>query len=266
MALVITAILFILLYLPLFPHLVKDWIDTPDYSHGFLIPLLSLYFLWRKREELKKTAVSPAGLGVVFVLAGVVVYILGKIGYQLFLQYLSMLVVLFGFVYAEAGWKMAKKIFFSIAYLIFMIPPPDLVYTTVTFHLGLFSTKLAYFFIRLLGINAGREGNIINLPTCQLIVAAPCSGLRSLIVLMAASLAIGYIFQKSIAKRAALFISSIIIAVIMNTARLVATALFAHMLKATVVPQAIHDRAGIVATIVGFGILFFLNDLLAKKK
>jgi exosortase/archaeosortase family protein len=83
---------------------------------------------------------------------------------------------------------------------------------------------------------------------------------------MAASLAIGYIFQKSIAKRTMLFVSSIIIAVIMNTARLVATALFAHMMKATVVPQTIHDRAGIVATIVGYGILFFINDLLAKNK
>jgi len=263
---IITTILFILLYLAVFPRLFREWFETDDYSHGFLIPLISIYFLWRKRAELKNTPVSGSAGGIFFIAAGLILYILAKTGSQFFLQACSMLIVLFGLVYAQAGPSIAKKTAFSIAYLIFMIPLPQLVYTTITFHLGLFSTKLTYFLIRALGISAAREGNIIDLPTCRLIVATPCSGLRSLIVFMAASLAIGYIFQKSIAKRALLFGIGIALAVLMNTLRLTVTAFIANMLKLKAIPPVVHDRTGIAVVILGFILLFLINDFLAKRK
>ena len=263
---IITAVLFILLYLPVFPWLLKEWSAMPDYSHGFLIPLVSIYFLWKKREELKKTPISPSAIGFLYVCAGLILYMLARMGFQFFLQAFSMLIVLFGLVYAQAGLALAKKTAFSIAYLIFMIPLPQLVYTTITFHLGLLSTKAAFFFVRLFGIGATREGNIINLPTCQLVVAAPCSGIRGLIIYLAASFAIGYIFQRSILKRVVLVLIAVILAFVMNTVRLLATALIADMLKVTEIPQAIHDRTGIITTIIGFMLLFWINDLLTKKK
>ena len=264
--LIIAVILFAALFFPLLPSLVKDWIETPDYSHGFLIPLLSIYFLWRKRDELKSTEIIPSGKGVFIILAGLILFVLARIGFQLFLQDLSMLIVLFGLIYAQAGKEMAKKVAFPIAYLIFMIPLPSLILTTITFHLGLLSTKLAYFSIKVLGISATRAGNIINLETCSLVVAAPCSGLRSLIVFMAASLAIGYLFQKTIKNRIMLFFIAIILAVLMNTIRLAVTAIFADTLKLKAIPMTIHDRTGIVVVILGFIILYWISDLLAKKK
>ena len=262
---IINIVLFTLLYFPLFPQLLKEWMTVEDYSHGFFIPLLSIYFLWRNRESLKNTAVSPSPLGILIILAGVLLYILASMGYQFSLQCFSMLIVLFGMVYTQTGKKMAKKTAFSISYLIFMIPPPQIVYTTVTFHLRLFSTHLAFFFIKLLGINATREGNIIDLPTCKLIVATPCSGLRSLIVFTAISLALGYIFQKSIKNRVLLFISAIILAVLMNMIRLVATAYIAYMRNLEEISLSVHDTTGIIVLVVGFAILFGINELLAKR-
>ncbi len=258
-------VLFTLLYLPLFPELVTEWMTVEDYSHGFFIPILSIYFLWRNRESLKNTRISPSASGVLFILSGVILYISARMGYQFFLQCFSMLIVLFGLVYAQAGREMAKKTAFSISYLVFMIPLPQLVYTTITFHLRLFSTRLAFFFIKLFGISAMREGNIINLPSCKLVVATPCSGLRSLIVFMAISLALGYIFQKNIKNRVLLFISSIILAVLMNTVRLVSTAYIAYMRNLQEILPSIHDTTGIVVLIIGFLILFTINDLLSRK-
>jgi exosortase len=264
--LAITLILFMLLYLPVFGPLVKEWIDVEDYSHGFLIPLISLYFLWHKKDELKKVPVMPSATGVVFILAGLALYLAARVGYQFFLQCLSMLVVLFGIVYAYAGSRMAKKAAFPIAYLILMIPLPQLVYTTITFHLRLLSTKMAYFIIGLLGISASRDGNIINLSTCSLVVANPCSGLRGLIVFTAASLALGYIFQETVKKRVILFVSAIALAVFLNTVRLVITAFLADFLELDAVSALIHDTTGMVMMIVGLVLLFGLNDLLKKAR
>jgi exosortase len=185
-------------------------------------------------------------------------------GYQDFLQYLSMLIVLFGLVYANLGAAFAKIAFFPISYLIFMIPLPQLVYTNITFHLRLLSTEMAYFLIRLFGIHATRQGNIIELPTCTLVVATPCSGIRGLIVFMAASLALGYLFQKGAAKKLILFIFGIFLALLMNTLRLTLTAATVNMLKLPEVPSYIHDAYGYVVLILGLLILFGASNLLNK--
>ncbi|MCM8790683.1 MAG: exosortase/archaeosortase family protein [Candidatus Omnitrophica bacterium] len=264
--LAITFLFFALLYLPVVGPLIKEWISVEDYSHGFLIPLISLYFLWHKREDLRKTAVSPSFTGLVFMLSGVTLYLLARAGYQFFLQCFSALIVLFGIIYASAGKEMARKMAFSIGYLIFMIPLPQLVYNNLTFHLRLLSTKLAYLVLMLLGSNATREGNIINLSTCSLVIANPCSGLRGLIVMIAASLAVGYLFQNDIRKRAILFASSFIIAIIVNTARLVVTAITVDIIEAFSVPAVVHDVTGFIAMGIGLVALFWLNDILRKTR
>ena len=146
----------------------------------------------------------------------------------------------------------------------FMIPMPQLVYTSLTFHLRLLSTKLSFFVIKLLGISATREGNIINLPTTVLIVANPCSGLRSLITFIVGSLTIGYIFQKSIWKRAVLLCFSVLLAVLMNVARLVTLAVVADINKMDHISEGVHDTAGLLLLVVGLGILFMFNDFLSK--
>ena len=67
----ISVALFTAIYLPVFPPLVREWIANPDYSHAFLTPFISAYFLWTKREELKKTPVSPSWAGCAVIIAGI---------------------------------------------------------------------------------------------------------------------------------------------------------------------------------------------------
>jgi len=261
-----TFILFMLYYSSNMASVVQSWTTNSDFSHGFFIPFLSAYFIWRKKSELKNIEVSPSAWGLLIIIFGLLISLVGRFGQFIYLVRFSMLVVLFGLVYAQAGWQIARKTAFSIFYLIFAIPFPEFIYNPITFNLGLFSTKLSYFVIKLFGVSASREGNIINLPTCQLIVAAPCSGLRSLITFMAASLAIGYISQKTISKRMVLFLSSIFLAILMNMLRLVSTAIVANIFKFHEIPQSVHDATGIIAVMLGFIFLFLINKFLAKKK
>ena len=262
----ITAGLFLFLYFPLVPQLINEWASNEDYSHGFIVFLIIGYFLWRKRDELKNTPVIPSPVGLLFILAGVGLYFAANLGYQFFLQCVSMLVVILGLVYAQAGWSMTKRILFPVFYSLFIIPLPQVILTTITFHLRLFSTKIAFFAIKFLGIKATMEGNIIQLPVTTLVVANPCSGLRSLITFMAASLAIGYLFQKSFKNRAVLFVFSILLAIAMNTLRLVLEAVIAYAFKMESVGQSLDSAVGIVVLIIGAVILLALNNILEKIK
>lgn len=262
----ISLVLFLLIFFPLFPELIKEWRDNPYYSHGFFIPLLSGYFIWTKRKDIGAVAYVPAAIGILIVACGSVMFLLSKLAYQFYVQCTAMVIVLFGLVLAHMGWRMIKITAFSIFYLILMIPLPQLAYETITFHMRLFSTGAAFSVLKLIGIPATREGNIINLPTAVLIVGNPCSGLRGLISFIVGSLTIGYLFQKSIVNRVILVIFSIFLAIFMNTLRLVVLGLVTYTFKLEKIPITLHDTEGLVVLIIGLAIMFWVSDLLAKKK
>jgi len=257
--------LFLVLFFPLFPELVSQWSTDPDSSHGFLIPLLSAYFIWTRREELKRIPIEEWSAGIWMVLAGSVLFVFSKMGFQFYFQCVGMLVVLYGLAAIHLGKGMVKKLTFPGLYLVFMIPLPQIVYETLTMHLRLFSTNLAYLVIRLVGIPATREGNIIKLQTASLIVGNPCSGLRGLVSFIVGSLAIGYLFQKKVANRVILVGVSIILAMVLNILRLVFLAVIAHTLRLEKIPISIHDAEGMIVLIIGLFIMFGINDFLTKK-
>jgi exosortase len=263
----ITSILFILLFFPLFPSLAREWMtgQSQNYSHGFMIPLLSLYFLWHDRDELSKTAASPSMAGILIMLAGLVFYVFARAGYQLFFQCLSMLVVLFGVVYAQAGSRIASKTAFAISYLVLMIPIPTIVFSTIAFHLRMFTAKPVYLILRLMGMNANLRGNIIDMPTCSITIASECSGFRGFTVFAAASLAIGYLLHKSIRSRVILFVSAMALALVMNVVRIVSIAVITDMLELDRVLLVVDRMAGYVVLMIGVILLFGISDLLKEK-
>jgi exosortase len=263
---VISLLLFILLYFPLFPQLITEWTLNEDYSHGFIVPILSLYFLWNKKDVLKGIAIRPSNLGLLFVAAGLILYIVTTLSNQLFFQCFSMLIVLTGLVYLHAGKEMVKETLFSIFYLVFMIPLPGLIIASATFQLKLLSTQFVFVVAKLLGISVIKEGTVLILPTATIIIADPCSGLRSIVIFMAMAAAIGYLFQKSIKKRVILILFSIILAMLMNVLRVGAYVVIITVFKFKRLPLLIHDAAGILAIIIGFAILFILNQLFEKQE
>lgn len=262
---IISAALFALLFLPLTPELIHEWSTNPYYSHGFLIPLLSAYFLWIRRREIAATPVSVSAAGVAIVAAGTVLFILARMSFQFFFQCVGLCIVLLGLVFAHLGPQIARAVAFPYAYLYFMIPMPQIAYETMTFHLRLFSTQVSFLIIRLFGIPATRDGNIINLQTATLIVGNPCSGLRGLISFVVGSLAIGFLFQKKLSNRVILVVFSVILAMAMNILRLVVLAVLAHAMRLEKIPVSVHDAEGMILLVIGLLILFGVSDFLAKR-
>ena len=94
----VTCASFVLLYAPIFAKLVHDWATDDNYSHGFLIVPLALYFVWERRKRLAVTAPEPSLVGLGVIAAGLGMLLAGLLGAELFLTRLSIVVVTTGTV------------------------------------------------------------------------------------------------------------------------------------------------------------------------
>ena len=254
-----------ILYTPMIKWLVYDWLHLPDFSHGFLIPFVSLYFVFERRKELSSINIEGKWSGMIWIILGVFSLLLGNLATEFFLMRFSLLVVSAGIIIFLLGNPCFKILSFPLGYLIFMIPFPSIFLDRITFPLQLFASKVAAVSLDLIGIPVLREGNIIQLANTTLEVAEACSGIRSLISLLALSVAFAYFSQKTTIKRIILVLSTIPIAVIANAARVSGTGILAHFYGDSVAQGFFHSFSGWLLFIVAFvcllGVSVLLNHL-----
>jgi len=173
---------------------------------------------------------------------------------------LSLVILICGIVLFLAGGQALRSISFPIAYLLFMIPLPAIVYYQLTFPLQLWASRLGASGLVALGIHTVREGNLLVLPNCTLNVVEACSGIRSLLSLVAAVVAYGYLAEPSTWKRSVLAFASVPIAIATNGLRLVATGVLSYFFGPSVDGGVIHLVLGL-----GFFALAFLAVLFIHK-
>jgi len=224
--------------------LIYDWSNDANFSHGFLIPFVAVYMVWYKKEILKTIVIksSPAGLAVI--IFGMLCYLAGTIGAELFVMRSSMLITISGMVIYLFGFEMFKAVLIPILYLIIMIPIPAIIWNKIAFPLQLFAAKLSSEMVSFLGIPVLREGNILHLANTSLEVVDACSGIRSLTSLLALSGAFAFIAPLKNLKKWILFFSAIPIAVVVNIVRLTITALMATHMGAEAAQGFLHDMSG----------------------
>ena len=264
LGIVLLALIF--LYLPFLKTLVTDWGTNDDYSHGYFIPFLTLYFIYCMRDELKKIAIKPCNIGLLMILAGLGQLIVGKIGSEFFLQRTSLIVTLLGITLFLLGWQYFKMLFLPLAYLIFMIPLPAIIWNKIAFPMQLFSSYLTEQVVSSLGIPIYREGNVMHLAQTTLEVVAACSGLRSLVTMFALSGALALLSTLSAKKKIILFFAAAPIAIFANIVRLTATALMATEIGAAAAQGFLHEFSGIVVFVLGMALLIAVSWLLGKAK
>ena len=256
--------LLILLYHGVVYHLGLDWYRDPDYSHGFLVPFLSMFFLWKRWGDLTKLPVRPNPWGIGLLGFGLCMLMVGVIGAELYTQRVSLIVVLAGLVLLLFGTKYLGIVSFPIAFLIFMVPLPTIVVNSIAFPLQLFAAKTATFCLFSLGIPVLREGNLISLAEMTLEVNEACSGLRSLLALLTLGTVYGYISQKELWKRWMLVLLSIPIAIIANAVRVSGTGILSHIWGVEVAQGFYHSFEGWIVFLVAFILLFGCGSLLSR--
>ena len=257
---------FVFLYYSTIGKMVRDWLNNDNYSHGFLIPLIAGYMIWHKRDELKSAQSQPSLSGLIIILTGLAIYVVGYVGAELFTMRFSIVVTILGFTIYLFGIPIGRIALLAILYLIFMIPLPAIIWNQIAFPLQLLAAKMSASSISAIGLPVLRQGNILELSNTTLEVVDACSGLRSLLSLLALSSAFAYIVPlKKWAKWILLF-SAIPIAILLNVARLTAAAIMAKNIGPDAAQGFIHNISGIFIYASSIVLFYALYLLLSKHE
>lgn len=258
------ALILLVIYLPTLYDLVIDWATDSNYSHGFLIPLISGYLIWRKRKELSALEISSGRFGLVLIICGMILFILGNGASEYFTVRISLVITIFGLVMYLFGNHIIKRTWFEILFLVFMIPIPYVIYFSATFPMQLLASKVTVTILNLIGMPVVRQGNIIHLPEHSLEVAEACSGMRSLVSLLALGAIYAYLTQKKLAGKITLFLCTIPIAVIGNIFRVFLTAVIVYTSDIDIMAEPLHSLMGASVFVVAFICLLIAGAVLRK--
>lgn len=206
-------------------YMIERW-DQEEYSHGSLIPIITLFLIWQKKDALAAmgagtSLVGPAGwVGALVVLGGILVGLIGELStIYLIIQY-GFLMTILGIAMSLVGFRGLKLIWAPLLYLVFMVPLPSFLYASLSAELQLVSSELGVAFVRWFNIPVFLEGNVIDLGIYKLQVVEACSGLRYLFPLMSFGYLSAYLYRGPVWHRLVLFLSTIPITIVMNSFRI----------------------------------------------
>jgi exosortase len=247
-------------YGPILYYMGLHWQQVEDYSHGFLIAPLAVYFAWQRLPQLRRVPLEGSWLGVLPLLLGAMALAVGRLGGELMSMRASFVLTLIGIVIVVLGLKAFRILAFPLLFMFLMVPLPQSLVNVVAFPLQLTAADAAVNVLYLLQIPALREGNIIHLVGKDLFVAEACSGLRSLMALITLGVVFAYFFRKSMVERIILVLSAIPIAILVNAFRVALTGVLTHYFGSDMATGAVHATEGLFT----FGIAFLL--LLAEAR
>ncbi len=257
--------LVVVLYAPVLKLLVLDWWQDPNYGHGFIVPLFSGYVAWRERARWHEVPDDARHVGFLVMLASVGLLIAGTLGAELFISRFSLLMLLSGILLFLAGWSMLRVLAFPLGFLVLMIPLPTIVYNQITFPLQLLASRFAAAFLELVRIPVLREGNLLILPNYTLEVVEACSGIRSLMSLVALAIAYGYLLERRRWVRLALVMLVLPIAVLSNGLRIVVTGLLTYFFGPQSAEGFFHFFSGWLIFLTALLLMVLAHWLLGGK-
>ncbi len=247
------------LYHDVIRRLVDDWRVDENYSHGFLIPFVSGYALWAKRETLASLPLAPRwSWGGALLLFAVLLLWAGILSGELYAARLSLCLSLVGIVLYCGGRQWLRACAFPVGLLLLAIPIPSLLFNPLAFRLQLLASDWATQAIRAFGIPALREGNVIELVNLKLQVVEACSGIRSLMTLLTLAVVYGYFFERSWWRRAVLVLAVTPIAVVTNAARVTGTGLLAHRYGESMAEGFLHNFSGTLVFLAAVALLLLV--------
>ncbi len=273
----IIAFLFYLVYHIEINDIVGKWITDSSWSHGFIIPLFSLYFLHQSKDQILNGCFRPNYLGLFFVVCGLLFYPFNIVQLRFgYLSPLSMIATLGAVVLFLGGWRLVRYTWLPVAYLFFAVPLPDRYYRGITIPMRIWGASAASALLSLVrDMDATASGVVINVVykgkhlEPALDVAEACSGMRLLMAFLALGVAMAYLHQRPIWQRLTLLASIIPIAILCNIIRVTATG-FVYALIGPQYAQGIyHDILGLSMLPLAFGLYgalaWFMSNILVEE-
>ena len=255
------------LYASILARLFLQWVGPardPNFEHGIFVPFFALFVLWQDRKRLSTIPRVASWTGLPLVVLGLLTLMLGVLGAENFLSRGSLLILLAGLIVLFQGWTFFRAVLFPWAFLILMIPVPNLILQQVTFPLQLYAAKLATGLLDLVGVPVLRQGNVIVLASMPLDVAEACSGIRSLLTLVTLAIIYGYLMETRIWVRVLLAISAVPIAVAANSFRIFGTGLLVQYWDPDKAEGFFHSFSGWLIFVVALVLLFAVHSMISR--
>jgi exosortase D (VPLPA-CTERM-specific) len=244
--------------------MVERWNTKEEYGYGYLIPVISLFLIWQRKNQLADVEYTPSLTGLMLVILGGMLFFLGALATTHTLSQYGLVVTILGIALSLLGWKGFKIVMVPLALLFFMVPLPPFIYNTLSTKLQLISSQIGVDVIRLFGISVYLEGNVIDLGNYKLQVVEACSGLRYLFPLVSLSFIAVYIYKGALWKKAFIFLSSIPITVLMNSFRIGVIGVLVEYGGPEQAEGFLHDFEGWIVFMACIAILVLEMALLAK--
>jgi exosortase len=256
-----------IVYFPTFMWMVERWTaaDTA-YSHGFLVPLISIFVIWQKRKRLRELTINPDFSGWLFFLLGISIHMISALWQVYFSSGFSLILVLTGLILLFLGKEYLRQLLFSILFLALMVPLPIITIANLSFQLKIFAAQIATVIMNIFGVQAIRDGSIIKTAHSYLVVTDACSGIRSLITLIAMGILIAYFNNIAKPKKVILFFSSIPLAIIANVIRITSLSLVNEAYGAKLATGVFHNIMGILVFLFAFLGLSLVSRLLEQDE
>lgn len=242
-------------YWSTFVDLYHMWSSNEDYSHGFLVIPLAVYLAWRKRHEMLEKATDSSSMGWGLAMVWVVLYVAGSIGHIATVKNVSMVVLPIASSAIVLGPAAARCMMVPSFFLLFMFPVPSEIYTRVTNPLLLISTTASYHILGSLSIPVLQDGNLLSLPGYTMEVVQACSGIRSLITIMALAYLMAALMLRGVLQWVMLLLASVPTAIAGNILRITLTAVLAYHVSPKAAEGFSHTLAGVATFIVAFVLL-----------
>lgn len=235
------------------------WEADSYYTHGPLIPLVSGFFLWSRRKALADLPPAASGWGFVLIIVGLILQVFSALWRIYFSSALSLLLVLVGLALAFGGFPLWRRVWFPILFLLFMIPMPLAFIAQTSLQLKLWAASVSSRVIWWFGIPVMQDGSTLYMPHGAVMVEDVCSGLRSLIALLALGVLCSYLTNGRLRKRILMLAASVPIALGANIFRISVISLVSEVYGYHLATGAFHDTMGFLAFGLAYGLFTILG-------
>jgi exosortase len=255
-----------IVFAPGIAAMARVWGSVAYLSHGYLIPLVAAWAVWRDRAPLAALPAERDRRGLLLLLAALLLYGLGLAAGLVELEGVAFVGAVAASVLLLRGPHWLRVLRFPIGFLLFMVPPPEALLLPLIVWLRLLVTSVAVGILHTMNIPVAQQGNVLVLPSGEsLFVADACSGLTSLITLLPLAVLLAYYVERSLARRLLLVCSVVPIALGGNLLRVVVTvvaALGVGVARAT--ESVLHQSAGLLTYLLGCLALLAVSALMRR--
>lgn len=251
---------------PVLRDLAARWWTSDQDSYGVLIPVISGYLLWSRRERLRGAVGEPAvAAGLTAVVAALALLAVGQAGGALVVSSSGLVLAVAGCVLLLLGRRVLHAVALPLAYLLFMVPVWGLLTEPLHIRFQQFSAWIGISVLQAVGIPAYRDGLFIQLPHVTLEVARSCSGVNYLIAVIAIGVPLASLFLDRMWRRVALIVFAVAIATVGNGLRVTLIGVLSYLGMTAHLHGPGHVLGGLFVSAVGFGALFAGLSVLATR-